>query len=112
MKEKLTLAVIIAALSGTAFAGSAETQSATEQEQPGASQSVTLQDLDLNQDGYIDEIEATAHPELVNRWGELDANQDGKLDEEEFAKFEPEASIEEEPEAGMEEGQSGESVVQ
>lgn len=110
MKEKLALAVIVAALSGTAVAAGTQSQTGTEQQpsaqtgteqqpsaqmgaeqQPGA-ESSSLQALDTNMDGTVSKDEAQSNPELVNRWDELDANGDGQLDEEEFAGFEPEGT--------------------
>lgn len=70
MNTKTALAILAAAaLSGTAFAAD-------------------MQTLDTNQDNQISQDEAQADPALVEKWAELDANQDGVLDQEEFAKFE------------------------
>lgn len=50
--------------------------------------------LDTNQDSYISQEEANVAPGLVERWDELDVNQDGQLDQEEFARFETEEGAE------------------
>lgn len=102
MKEKFALAVIVAALSGTAWAAGTQSQTGTGS-QPGAqsqmgaegqsgAQADSLQALDTNMDGMVSEDEAQSNPELTNRWNELDTNGDGQLDEEEFARFEAEGA--------------------
>ena len=49
---------------------------------------VSYQDLDKNQDGYINNDEAQDMPELAGQWTVTDTNQDGKVDKAEFALFE------------------------
>ena len=93
MKEKLIFAVVLAALSGAAFAQNAQNQGAAQEHQ--GIQAEGLKSLDMDHDGYISQEEALNNQELVNRWDELDANADGQLDEEEFARFEPEGTTEE-----------------
>lgn len=49
---------------------------------------VSYQDLDQNQDGYINNDEAQNMPELAGQWIVTDTNQDGQIDKAEFALFE------------------------
>jgi hypothetical protein len=47
-------------------------------------QSLELEDLDMNQDGVIDEQEAAALPSLQQRFDEFDESGEGTLNREEF----------------------------
>jgi hypothetical protein len=91
MKEKFALAVIAAVFSTLAFAGD---------------QQQTWKDLDVDQDGFISQGEASSQQELVTKWNDYDANQDGQLDEDEFAQFEMEYKD------GMSESNSTSSTTQ
>jgi Ca2+-binding EF-hand superfamily protein len=44
--------------------------------------------LDVNEDGYISALEASADDSLHQRWSTTDANQDGQIDAAEFSAFE------------------------
>ena len=70
-KTLLTLAVLTALSSATAFAAS-QSDSTAAPKPPRAS-------LDLNGDGAIDKSEAAKSPRLAAKFAELDADKDGKL---------------------------------
>jgi Ca2+-binding EF-hand superfamily protein len=44
--------------------------------------------LDVNADGYISALEASADKSLHENWNTTDANQDGQIDAGEFSAFE------------------------
>lgn len=73
MQEKLIMALIAAAFSTLAFAGD---------------QKQTWNELDVDQNGFISQGEASTDQDLVTKWNDYDANQDGQLDQDEFAQFE------------------------
>lgn len=49
--------------------------------------STLFSELDLNNDGYISEVEAGVNSILSAAFDELDVNEDAKLSKEEFAAF-------------------------
>jgi hypothetical protein len=73
MLKKLTLTALAMLASGVAVA---------------AAENKLYTDLDLNEDGAISKVEATAMPGLSDKWDALDQNADGMLDPAEFAKLE------------------------
>jgi hypothetical protein len=77
MKEKLGLTLIVAVFSTLAFA---------------ADQQQSWKDLDVDQNGFISQGEASSTQDLIVKWNEYDANQDGQLDQDEFAQFEMESN--------------------
>lgn len=54
-----------------------------------------MSQLDIDQDGVISESEAQQHPEIAQRFSELDENRDQVLEQAEFARFEVEDEGEE-----------------
>lgn len=95
-KVKLFSSLLVVALSGVAFAavaGGTGSGKDLTHEQKGL-----MQKLDANQDGVISEAEAAAHPELAQRFQELDRNSDQRLEKAEFARFEVSESPETEDE--------------
>ena len=48
----------------------------------------TFQSLDTDANGYLSQQEAGSNPDIMNRWSDLDKNQDQKLDSAEFSAFE------------------------
>jgi hypothetical protein len=71
MNKKVLLAAFVCSVSSAVIAGSA-----------------TYKALDENEDGFISSKEAEAIPTLVEKWSEVDVNDDGKIDAVEFARFE------------------------
>lgn len=57
-----------------------------------------LTQLDANQDGVISEQEGLRHPELAERFRQLDRNGDAILERAEFARFEIDETAGENPE--------------
>lgn len=53
-----------------------------------------FKELDTDQDGYISEDEAKGNTALIDRWIEVDENQDGSVDITEFSAFEAPGSAE------------------
>lgn len=97
MKEKLLIAALAVALSGTAFAAGNEatTTMGNESNTPlGAAgpdigyNSKSWQRYDTNQDSYIDRNEIGDDQDLTAGWGDYDTNADDRLDQDEFARFE------------------------
>ncbi len=81
MKTKWILSVVAAGFASAALAGAGSDgmkQSADEM----------YKQLDANGDGYISVDEATANPQLAEKFKSLDANSDNRLDQGEFAQFE------------------------
>jgi hypothetical protein len=72
MFKNLTIAALVLIFSGATFA---------------AEESMYTK-IDTDKDGSINQQEASAYPDLSEKWEELDTNADGKLDAAEFAKFE------------------------
>lgn len=95
MKLKSTtqlMIVLLGALSlaiGTAVAGGDKKLSDEQKD--------LMSQLDINQDGVISKTEAQRHPELAERFRQLDRNGNEQLEEAEFAQFEVE---EDDPETG------------
>lgn len=75
-KTLLTLAVLTALSSATAFAASQSDATAAPKAQRAS--------LDLNGDGAIDKSEAAKAPRLAAKFAELDADKDGKLTRQEM----------------------------
>ena len=73
MMQKFLATLFVALLSAAAFAGGMEA-------------------LDADGSGTISQEEAQADPMLVEKWGEIDVNQDGQVDSAEFAQFEATAA--------------------
>lgn len=86
-KLTTTLTALAAAmtLSLTATAGGDKDKDMHELSQE---QKDLLTQLDANQDGVISEQEALRHPELAERFRQLDRNGDQILERAEFARFE------------------------
>lgn len=55
---------------------------------PAKVEAVVFDELDKDQNGYINAIEATEDSTLMEEWISLDANSDRKIDRSEFAKLE------------------------
>lgn len=90
-KRTFIPSLLVAALSGVAFAAVAGGQGAKDLTME---QKDLMKQLDANQDGVISQAEAAAHPELSQRFQEIDRNGDQRLEKAEFARFE----VTEEPE--------------
>lgn len=75
-KTLLTLAVLTALSSATAFAASQSDTTAAAKPQRAS--------LDLNGDGAVDKSEAAKSPRLAAKFAELDADKDGKLTRQEM----------------------------
>lgn len=90
MKTHLVTAAISALLvSGSVFAGnypddSKMTNEAATMTTPGFSQ------LDADKDGVISRNEAAHSESLVEKWNDVDTNEDGQLNQAEFSAFEAE----------------------
>lgn len=81
----LTALVAAMSLSITALAGGDKDKGMGKLSQE---QKDLLTQLDANQDGVISEQEALRHPELAERFRQLDQNGDQILEVAEFARFE------------------------
>ena len=81
MKAKWIISVVAAGFASAALAGAGSDgmkQSADEM----------YNQMDANGDGYISVDEATANPQLAEKFKSLDTNSDNRLDQGEFAQFE------------------------
>lgn len=103
MKEKIALAVIVAALSGAAFAETTQSQdyqqpgatgtSSESYQQPGAPSSTGLGQSGMEQGVSFDQLDQNGDGNISkDEWSKLDTNSDGKVDNAEFAQFEVEGS--------------------
>lgn len=85
-KMKFIPSLLVAALSGVAFAavagGTGSGHDLTME------QKKLMQQLDTNRDGVISQAEAAANPKLSERFQEIDRNSDQRLEKAEFARFE------------------------
>ncbi|MEX0915328.1 MAG: hypothetical protein WDZ60_05490 [Wenzhouxiangellaceae bacterium] len=84
MKSAIQLMIVLAgilSLSTAAAFGDDKGDLSDEQKQ-------LMSQLDIDQDGVISESEAQRHPELAQRFRELDKNRDQVLEQAEFARFE------------------------
>lgn len=84
-KRTFIPSLLVAVLSGVAFAAVAGGEGSKDLT---AEQKDLMQQLDANQDGVISQAEAAAHPELSQRFQEIDRNGDQRLEKAEFARFE------------------------
>ncbi|HEU4618264.1 MAG TPA: hypothetical protein VFV10_09495 [Gammaproteobacteria bacterium] len=84
---KKVLAVLAAAAvvcSGSALAQQNKTSKSTARSS--SNKTLSMKDLDKNNDGYISKSEADASPALSAEFAQLDTNKDGRLSSSEFAK--------------------------
>lgn len=92
VKAKFVTNLLVAALTGVAFAavagGSGKSGELTMQHKE------LMNKLDANQDGVISQSEASANPELAKQFRELDRDANQKLEKAEFARFEVTESTE------------------
>lgn len=77
------MVILLGAVALTAVAGGGDKDVKLTQEQ-----TELMSILDSNQDGRISWAEAQAHPQLAERFRELDQRGNMQLDEAEFAQFE------------------------
>lgn len=89
LKRRLAIAIFTASITGLACAepeGSDPMGSSADLSSEAAAPA--FKDLDTDQDGFINAIEATNDSTLMEKWAATDANADRKIDRSEFSKFE------------------------
>lgn len=93
--KSLALALVASLAAPLAFAQDATTETAPPAEQAPpvteanvtAPQALSWNDVDINQDGVLNQTEAAAVPSLMEVFAEADANADGSLTPEEYQSY-------------------------
>ncbi len=90
LKQQLAVAVVTASMAGMACAQSDQESSDLLGSSAGQSEAAiaSFNDLDKDQNGVINAVEATGDSTLMEKWTTTDANADRKIDRSEFSKLE------------------------
>ncbi|MGC1951507.1 MAG: EF-hand domain-containing protein [Gammaproteobacteria bacterium] len=89
LKSALGALVVVPGLAIAAGMSGQSSEYSTEQSyQQSGQQGAAFQTLDQDRDGTISQQEAQAHPQLYERWSEVDTDQDGQINRSEFSQFE------------------------
>lgn len=88
MNYRKITTVLTAMVAGLALSFSAQAGGDKDMDKLNEEQKQLLSQLDTNQDGAISEREAMSHPELAQRFRELDRDNDAVIEKAEFARFE------------------------
>ncbi len=88
LNQSLAVAIFSAGIAGAACAQSEQVGSDQVSGSESQAAATSFHELDKDQDGYINAVEATSDSTLMEKWTAADANADRKIDETEFSKFE------------------------
>jgi hypothetical protein len=96
--SSFVLALVLAGPAAAAGAGEKAGQAGMSGEMP------KFSDLDMDSDGNVTKQDLKDYTQILDKWDQIDANQDDQIDRAEFAAFETEQAGKESP--GMQEGVS------